>query len=244
MLERVEPTVGIAAASALADPVRRRVYEAVAAAHSPVGREDVAASVGIGTSLAGYHLDLLAKHDLLIVTFARRSGRTGPGAGRPAKLYARAAVEVQVQLPPRDDALLAHLLAAAVERDTTGGARAALADVAHDAGQQIGRHIADQGPAALDGDDPTRLTLIIEVLNDRGYQAYEDGGSVRLRNCPFHHLTASHLELVCGLNHTLLTAVTEAAGAPVRAQLHPSEGHCCVQLTPAPADRTRRRRRS
>ncbi|HEU5110747.1 MAG TPA: winged helix-turn-helix domain-containing protein, partial [Micromonosporaceae bacterium] len=81
---------GLDALSVLADPVRRSAYRAVADATAPVGRDDVAAALGIGRTLAAHHLDRLVDAGLLAVSYARRTGRTGPGAGRPAKLYSRA----------------------------------------------------------------------------------------------------------------------------------------------------------
>src|SRR5687768_8396584 len=109
-LVRKEGAEALDVAAALADGVRRRLFAYVVEATEPVGRDEAAAAVGIGRSLAAYHLDQLVGAGLLVASYARRSGRTGPGAGRPAKLYGMAAVEVSVQLPPRDDALLADLL--------------------------------------------------------------------------------------------------------------------------------------
>src|SRR5205809_139618 len=114
---------GIEAAASLADPIRRRLYELVLAAPQPIGRDEAAAGAGIGRSLAGYHLDQLAEEGLVVTSYARRGGRSGPGAGRPAKHYAPAGIEVTVQLPARDDALVAHLLATAIESDPSGAAR-------------------------------------------------------------------------------------------------------------------------
>jgi predicted ArsR family transcriptional regulator len=78
----------------LADPVRRSLYSHVAAQPEPVGRDAAAATAGISRSLAAFHLDRLVEAGLLAVTYRRLSGRTGPGAGRPAKLYARAPRDV------------------------------------------------------------------------------------------------------------------------------------------------------
>jgi len=72
--------------SSLADPVRRRLYEAVVRSAKPVGRDEAAAAAGVGRSLAAYHLDRLAEEGLLEVSYGRPEGRGGPGAGRPAKL--------------------------------------------------------------------------------------------------------------------------------------------------------------
>lgn len=70
----------------LGDPVRRGLYEYVVGHREPVGREEAAEAVGISRSLAAYHLDRMVDDGLLEFSFARRSGRSGPGAGRPAKL--------------------------------------------------------------------------------------------------------------------------------------------------------------
>src|SRR3712207_6143504 len=100
----------VAALSALDDPVRRRLYDYVAAHHAPVARDEAAAGVGLGRPLAAYHLDKLAAEGLLTVSYQRRSGRSGPGSGRPAKLYARSDREVCASVPPRDYGLAARLL--------------------------------------------------------------------------------------------------------------------------------------
>src|SRR5215218_11217440 len=97
--------------AALAEPVRRRLYEFVAAQADPVDRDAAAAGAGVGRPLAAFHLDRLAEAGLLDVTYRRRSGRTGPGAGRPAKFYARARHgELSVSVPPRQYDLAAEIL--------------------------------------------------------------------------------------------------------------------------------------
>jgi predicted ArsR family transcriptional regulator len=184
-----------------------------------VGRDDAAEFAGIGRSLAGYHLDQLVADGLLVVTYARRGGRSGPGAGRPAKLYEPAAVEVSLQLPARDDALVAHLLARAVEADASGAARRALAEAARSAGEELGREVA-----------ATPGVTMVEALTERGYRPIEADDGIRLRNCPFHHLVGEHLDLVCSLNRDLLGAASEAAGTGWTADLDPRPGQCCVVL--------------
>src|SRR5688500_20386593 len=121
-----DPLEPIGALSALGDQTRRRAYEHVSAQGHPVGRDEVANALGIGRTLAAYHLDRLADAGLLSVAYARRSGRTGPGAGRPAKLYERSDREVAVSVPPRDYGLAARLLAHAAAHDEHGGTRRAL----------------------------------------------------------------------------------------------------------------------
>src|SRR3954454_15156457 len=80
----------VADLAALAEPLRRRLYRYVARMPGPVGREEAALAVGVPVHTAKFHLDRLVDDRLLEVEFRRLTGRTGPGAGRPAKLYRRA----------------------------------------------------------------------------------------------------------------------------------------------------------
>jgi predicted ArsR family transcriptional regulator len=213
---------GLDAAAVLGDPVRRRLFRLVTGSSEPVGRDEAAAAAGVGRSSAGYHLDQLVDDGLLLVTYARRSGRTGPGAGRPAKLYRPAPVEVSVQLPARDDTLVAHLLATAVEADSTGAARRALRTATRAAGRAIGTELADGSVEAM-----------VQALEARGYAPTTSEDGIRLRNCPFHHLVGEHLDLVCTLNNDLLGSVLRTAGTRLTAELDPQPGRCCVVLRSA-----------
>src|SRR5918999_3156386 len=91
----------LARLAALDEPVRRRLFAYVRSSPEPVSREEAADAVGISRSLAAYHLDKLAEQSLLTTGYRRPEGRTGPGAGRPAKVYV-AQGEVSVSVPPRD----------------------------------------------------------------------------------------------------------------------------------------------
>jgi predicted ArsR family transcriptional regulator len=207
------------ALSALGDATRRRAYDHVCSQARPVGRDEVAAALGIGRTLAAYHLDRLATDGLLAVSYARLSGRSGPGAGRPAKMYDRSPREVTVSLPPRDYGLAARLLAHAAAHDEHGETRRALRDAAG----ALGREIAADAPAALD------LALLLRA---RGYEPFEDDdGVIRLRNCPFHAVAQTHPDVVCDMNLRLLEGLLAGLGAgDVEATLEPGEGRCCVAI--------------
>jgi predicted ArsR family transcriptional regulator len=129
----------LASLSTLDDPVRRRLYEVVTRQPGPVSRDEAAATAGIGRALAVYHLDKLVESGLLAATYQRPAGRSGPGAGRPAKLYARADREFAVTVPPRSYELAARLLVQAVEADASGQSRAALGQAARRLGAELGR---------------------------------------------------------------------------------------------------------
>jgi predicted ArsR family transcriptional regulator len=215
-----DPLEPVGALSALGDPTRRRAYDYVCAQGRPVGRDEVATALGIGRTLAAYHLDRLATEGLLSVAYARRSGRTGPGAGRPAKLYERSDREVAVSVPPRDYGLAARLLAHAAAHDKEGGTRRALRGAA----KSLGREIAATAPDAPD---------LAGLLRERGYEPYvDDGGVMRLRNCPFHAVAQSHPEVVCDMNLSLLGELVAGLDADVQAVLEPGPGRCCVAIRP------------
>jgi predicted ArsR family transcriptional regulator len=215
------------ALSALGDATRRRIYEHVARQTDPVSRDEAAAAAGIGRTLAAYHLDRLADEGLLTIAFRRRSGRAGPGAGRPAKLYARADREIAVTVPPRDYHLAARLLADAAAADTDGHTRRALSAAA----DRLGHELAREAGAATD---------LEALLSERGYEPFHDEqGVMRMRNCPFHAVAQRHPEVVCEMNLALLGGLVAGLDAPgLAAALEPGPGRCCVAIrhaAPAPA---------
>ena len=214
---------GVAAVAALAEPTRRRVYDHVTRQPAPVDRDEVAAAVGLPRTTAAFHLDRLAQCGLLDVHFERRSGRTGPGAGRPSKLYRRAESAVEVSIPERHYDLAGDLLASALaDAEATGERPAtALARAAQERGRELGRAAA-AGRAG-----------VLRLLEEHGFEPREEDGGVTLRNCPFHVLARRHTELVCGMNHRLLEGVLEAVrdtGLVTRPR--PTEGRCCVRMQP------------
>ncbi len=75
--------------AALADPLRRALYRYVAEQPGAVSRDQAAEGVEVPRHTAKFHLDRLVDAGLLVAEFRRLTGRTGPGAGRPAKLYRR-----------------------------------------------------------------------------------------------------------------------------------------------------------
>jgi predicted ArsR family transcriptional regulator len=228
----------LASVSSLDDPVRRRLYEVVREQAEPVGRDDAAAAAGVGRALAVYHLDKLVEAGLLTASYQRPPGRNGPGAGRPAKLYARSDREFAVTVPPREYELAARLLVQAVEADSTGQSRAALLDAARRLGAEIGGRsrsggagragIADLGVVANRGG----TAGLDGVLTGHGYEPKRGGDDViRLRNCPFHQLAEHHRDVVCGMNLGLIEGILAGLGAEgLRPVLDPQPGHCCVAI--------------
>ena len=211
----------LASLSSLDDPVRRRLYELVAREAEPVGRDEAAAAAGIGRALAVYHLDKLVESGLLTASYQRPAGRSGPGAGRPAKRYARSDREFAVTVPPREYELAARLLAQVVAADASGQSRAALLDAARRLGAELGSRVRAEGPGDLEG-----------ALAGHGYEPRRDeAGTIRLRNCPFHQLAEAHRDVVCGMNLGLIEGIVAGLQVPgARSALDPSPGHCCVTI--------------
>jgi predicted ArsR family transcriptional regulator len=215
----------------LGDPLRRALYRHVVERGEPVSREDAAAAVGISRPLAAYHLDKLIDDGLLEARYQRRSGRRGPGAGRPAKHYVRADRQLELSLPARDYAALAELLASAVEADRSGAAQAALNGAASALGADLAAETASHTEPEVDPDQA--FAALRRALAARGYEPYDEAnGTIRLRNCPFDRIAARHRDLVCGANHALLQALTDRLDGdpPVHAVLDPQPGRCCVAL--------------
>ena len=208
----------------LQDPARRMLYEHVAAQPAPVGRDAVAAATGVSRRLAAFHLDKLADAGLLTVSYRRLNDRRGPGAGRPAKLYARTADEVTVTVPPRDYELAARIFAATVAA-LGEQAAPAMVRVARDTGRRLAAPFATAA-----GDAEHRRRCLDVVLSAVGYEPYAVDDGTRLRNCPFHRTAEEHRELVCTANlHLILGIVGELAPHMV-ATLDPIPGECCVHL--------------
>lgn len=211
----------ISSVAALDEPTRRLLYEYVVGARGPVGRDEASAAVGVTRPTAAFHLDRLADEGLLDVVHERLSGRTGPGAGRPSKLYLRSARQLEVSLPQRRYELAAELLAAAVEESDTAGRP--IRDAVESRALQRGR---EMGQAAAAGDP-------LPVLATHGFEPRTEGGAVKLGNCPFHNLARQHTELVCAMNVHLLTGLLDGLGCVAyTATLSPSPDNCCVVLEP------------
>jgi predicted ArsR family transcriptional regulator len=206
---------GVAALGSLHDPARRALYRYVAVQSHDVGRDEAARAVGVQRGLAAFHLDKLVDAGLLEVAAVRRvSGRSGPGAGRPAKLYRRAAVQHQVSVPERTYELAASLLAEAVDE-------AGVEPTLYAAARRLGVRAGRQEPEG---------TGVAEVLARRGYEPYRDGAALRLGNCPFRDVAGQFPAVVCGMNLALLEGLLDGIGADGAAVLDPAPGRCCVAV--------------
>ena len=231
-MTETSPADPVAAIALLDEPGRRSLYEWVAASPAPVSRDAAARAVGVTRALAAFHLDRLAGAGLLDVEYRRLSGRTGPGAGRPAKLYRRPNRDVAISLPDRRYGTAARLFATALEAEVDEVPPPALRDAALADGRTIGDEARSAaGPRA---GRRRRREALEHALRERGYgPRAEVDGSVSLGNCPFDALVAEHRDLVCGMNLAVAEGALDGLGeAGLRASLEPAPGRCCVVFRP------------
>jgi predicted ArsR family transcriptional regulator len=220
----------VASIAALSEPVRRALYRFVIAQDRPVSRESAAAGVGVPHHVAKFNLDRLVADGLLDVEYRRPPGRSGPGAGRPTKLYRRTTRDIAVSLPDRRYDLAGQVLAEAV----TAAARDRLpvSDTLRAAARAAGHRIAETaGPAA----DPRQA--VGDLLARHGYEPRTTGDHLVLANCPFDSLARDYTDLVCGMNLDLIDGILErVCPGRMTARLDPGPGRCCVTIS-GPADR-------
>jgi predicted ArsR family transcriptional regulator len=210
----------------LAEPTRRDIYDTVRRSPGPMTRDAVAGAVGIGVRLAAFHLDRLAGAGLLAIGFARPEGRSGPGAGRPAKHYSAAQRDVEIALPPRRYHLVARILAAAVA-SAPGDASNEAHTIAETEGRQIGAAHAASGHKSRH-----RLAAAATALESLGYEPRRERSRLCLGNCPFDGVVDVSPGLVCGLNERLVQGVLDGLGLAehCRAELDGVAPDCCVTV--------------
>jgi predicted ArsR family transcriptional regulator len=224
----MEAADDLAAVALLAEPLRQRLYEYLRERGEPVGREEAAQHTGITARLAAFHLDRMAEVGLLDIGYRRLSGRSGPGAGRPAKLYSISSRKFEVVIPQTRYALAASMMATALDADGSQDGPGALQEVAATVGEKLGEGIRKGSRTKK-----ARQEAVQRQLAQLGYEPQVgESGVWTLRNCIFAELSGSHRQLVCGMNAALVAGMLD--GARVRS-LHlerraPGPA-CCVQLT-------------
>ncbi len=203
------------------------MYEFVRESARPVSRDQAAAAVGISRKLAAFHLDKLVEVGLLDAEIA------GPGeirrVGRRPKVYRAGHADVRVAIPARSPDLLVGILLEALE--PTGPADT-VAAVARRRGLALGAAERDRTRPGRYGVE-RGLTAAASVLTALGFEPRrETPTSLTLGNCPFQPHAAATPELVCTLNHALVSGVLAGLEVDtVDATLAPQPGKCCVRLS-------------
>ena len=215
-------------ASALGDTTRRGIYVTVRESAEPMIASGIAELFGIHANVARHHLDHLVADGYLQVSHKRPAGRSGPGAGRPAKHYEPTAKDVSVQFPARRYDLLAELLLRIVER-------AALDDpgaIAEEVGREYGRELAAElGFGAEDGYEAA-ARAVARAMTGVGFEMEAQPGEHRFvtRHCPFGATADNHPDIVCRLDQGLVSGLLETASQQPLAIVtpHGAEDNACL----------------
>ncbi len=229
VLSRLRGSMPILAA--LGDETRRDLYLFVRRNDRPVTREEAASQSGISVRLAAFHLDKLVKVGLLDVHYARKPGRSGPGAGRTSKYYRPSGLELDVTIPERRYGFLGEVLVAAMATDDR---RESARSTAIRIGAERGRRAGNEARRAAGGRSAAggSMASALETLSRFGYEPVErNDGTVVLRSCPFERLAKTAPEIVCRINHAFVDGVLQGSGAnSIEASLEPSDDGCCVRV--------------
>ncbi len=225
---RLDRNLGDLTAS-LGDPTRRGIYVTVREAADPMTAMEVSELFGIHPNVARHHLDRLASDGYLQVTRQRRSGRTGPGAGRPAKCYEATDKEIAVQFPPRRHDLLAELLVQVLERVAPADAAAVAEEVGFEYGRQLAAEIGAPAEEGFEG----AVKAVASAMMGVGFETAPDPAGDRLltSHCPFGAAAEKHPEVVCRIDQGIVRGMLDALGTsarPVVVTPHGAVGGDCV----------------
>jgi predicted ArsR family transcriptional regulator len=148
-------------------------------------------------------------------------------------VYEPSGLDIRVNFPQRQHELLAAILLDAVLTEDDEPARAAAVRVAEHNGAALGRAEQQRSKPGRLGTERA-LTLVAQVLSGAGFTPRREAPDrLRLRDCPFHPLTAKASEFVCEVNRSFCAGVlTGLDASTVTAVLEPHAGSCCVELRP------------
>jgi len=148
----------------LAEPGARDVLAFVRSRQEPPTAAEVANGLALSRSVARWRLERLAESGLLRPAFVNRTGRHGPGSGRPAKTYEVVPETAALEFPRRRyERLVRFLIAALPER----GRAQRLEEV----GIAFGRELAGAAGLRPAARRQTALDRLCRGLGELGFQA-------------------------------------------------------------------------
>lgn len=180
------------ALTGIAQPELRETVLFARSCSQPVSADDVAARFGIHRSVARSRLDRLAEAGLLTVGFERRTGRSGPGAGRPAKIYGVPPETEALEFPDRHyERLLGRLVDALPPPGRVDTLARAGAEFAHD--------LAAGEPTGEPGDPRAAAERACAILGRLGFQAAVESAAdgrvtITTPTCPLRPLVIANPE--------------------------------------------------
>jgi len=195
-----------------------------ASAH-PVTADEAAAALGIHRSVARGRLERLAHAGVLETSFARRSGRGGPGAGRPSKRYSAAPEAEALEFPRRH---LPELVSRLLDEFESDGREEAL----RSAGEAFGRDLAREAGLRPSARVAAGLERACAAMRSLGFQASleevdGDRAVISTPTCPLRPLVVERREAAL-LDRGMWAGLVEKAIRGVRAESVECETHSCL----------------
>jgi len=192
---------------AIATPELRELVLFARARARPISADEVAGHFRIHRTVARSRLERLAAAGLLHVSFERRSGRSGPGAGRPAKVYGVPPETSAIEFPRRHlDVLVGHLIDAVPEP----GREIALAE----AGVAFAGDLAERAGLGRARGARSAAERTCAALGKLGFQAFvaesaEDGVAITTPTCPLRPLVLANPE-AAAIDHGMWMGLLDA----------------------------------
>lgn len=210
----------------IGEPELRAALLYVRGSDGPVSADDAALALEVHRSVARARLERLTSAGLLETGFARRSGRSGPGAGRPAKLYSAAPESEIVEFPPRH---LAVLVARLLEEVPVERREQALRRAGEDFGRELAR-AAGLRPGLRTAEGLERVCSAMRAL---GFQAsldrIEDSRAViGTLTCPLRPLVTERAE-AAHIDRGMWAGLVDCALRGVRAEAVDCETDSCLE---------------
>ena len=173
------------ALEAIGDPGLRETLMLLRGKRRAVSIGEVAAAHGIHRNVARRRLEQLAAAGLLVAGFERRTGRSGPGAGRPAKVYSPAPETSGVEFPERRYPELVGLLLGNVPKRRR-----------EDVGVRFGALLAAAAGVQPAADPRVGLERLCDAVGSLGFQTRlesfgDDRAEIVTPTCPLRPLVVT-----------------------------------------------------
>jgi predicted ArsR family transcriptional regulator len=211
--------------AAAGDPELRRVLLYARGRREPFTADEAALVLGVHRNIARRRLERLAEAGFLSISHERRSGRRGPGAGRPAKVY-RVAPELEgVEFPDRR---LAELIGLLVRKIPARGRER----VVREAGEDFGRSLGAAASLKASGNARTGLERVCDALGSLGFQTSVqslegDTAILETATCPLRPLVVKRPD-AGGIDHGMWAGLLERGIRGVRADRIKCETPRCL----------------
>jgi predicted ArsR family transcriptional regulator len=205
----------------IGDPDLRETLLAVRRRPRAASISDIAEATGVHRNVARRRLERLVAAGLLTAGFERPAGRTGPGAGRPAKVYSPTPDTTAIEFPVRRYPDLVGLLVDAVPAQRLSSI-----------GVQFGGELASAARVESARDARAGLEGLCRALGAIGFQArlehLKDGrAEIVTPTCPLRPLVVAN-PAVAEVDHALWRGLVAAAVDDVHAEDVDCETHDCL----------------